>query len=161
MSARLPRWIVVWLLISSALIGWDVAFVLLRPASMPGGALAFLWIPYETYITVDHSYGDLGNGFVWAQAMMSLLELAVLAVGLVLHARRRHAVATLLVFTVSVLTGAKTLLILLIEAVTGGAHVGHNPAADLVLLWLLPNGVWVVMPLVVAWITGRMLLRRG
>ena len=157
---RLPRWIVVWLLISSALISWDVAFVLLRPASMPGGSLAFLWVPYEKYVAVDHSYGDLENGFVWAQAMMSLLELVVLAIGLGLHARRRDAAATLLVFTVSVLTGAKTLLILLIEAVTGGAHVGHNPMSDLVLLWLLPNGVWVVMPLVVAWITGRMLLRR-
>ena len=94
---------------------------------------------------------------------LDYLIIAMLAVAMGLFAlwlsyRRRLALATLLVFTVSALTFAKTVLILLIEVVTGLEHVGHNPLADLVLLYLLPNGVWVVMPAVVAWLTGRRLL---
>jgi hypothetical protein len=110
-------------------------------------------------VTVDLSYGDPGNGFVRAQAIVSVLELAMVAVALWF---RRRPLGVLLVFGASLLTAAKTILILLIEVVTRGEHVGHNPTADLVLLYLLPNGVWVVMPLVVAWWTGRALLyRRG
>jgi hypothetical protein len=62
---------------------------------------------------------------------------------------------------VSALTAAKTLLIFVIELVTGGQHVGHNPLGDLVLLYILPNTVWVVMPIVVAFATGRALLGRA
>jgi hypothetical protein len=155
---RLPRWILVWFALSMPLILWDVSFVLLRPSSMPGGRLAFLWAPYAKYITVDLSYGDLTNGFVWAQALMSCLEVVMVFAALVYSWRGRLPLATLLVFAVSVLTCAKTLLIFLIEAVTHGQHVGHNTTADLVLLYLLPNGVWIVVPALVAWSTGRTLL---
>jgi hypothetical protein len=106
-------------------------------------------------VTVDLSYGDPGNGFVRAQAIMSLLEIAVVAVALWL---RRRPLGVLLVFGVSLLTAAKTMLILLIEVVTRGEHVGHNPTADLVFLYLVPNGVWIVVPLLVAGSTGRTLL---
>jgi hypothetical protein len=155
---RLPRWILVWFAISLPLVVWDVSFVLLRPASMPGGSLSLFWAPYAKYVTVDRSYGDLGNGFVWAQAMMSGAEVAMAIVALWLSLRGRRALGTLLVFSVSLLTCAKTLLILLIEVVTRLEHVGHNPLKDLVLLYLVPNGAWVVMPALVAWATGRMLL---
>jgi len=146
--AVLPRWILVWFAVSVPLILWDVSFVLFRPGW-------FLWAPYDKYVTVDLSYGDPGNGFVRAQAIMSLLEIAVVVVALWL---RRRPLGVLLVFGVSLLTAAKTMLILLIEVVTGGAHVGHNPAADLVLLYLVPNGVWIVVPLLVAKSAGRTLL---
>ena len=146
--AVLPRWILVWFAISVPLIVWDVSFVLFRPDS-------FLWAPYDKYVTVDLGYGDPSNGFVRAQAIMSLVEIAVLLVGLW---QRRHPLGVLLVFGVSLLTAAKTMLILMIEVVTRGEHVGHNPAADLVFLYLVPNGAWIVVPLLVAWSTGRTLL---
>jgi hypothetical protein len=155
---RLPRWIRIWFLISLPVLVWDVTFVLLRPLSMAGGSLSSLWIPYRTYITVDLGYGDLDNGFVWAQAIMTAGEIAIALAALVLDRRRRLASATLLVFTVSVLTAAKTVLILLIELVTGGEHVGHNPLSQLVLMYLVPNGLWVVMPVAAAVVTGRRLL---
>jgi hypothetical protein len=156
----MPRWIVIWFLISLPIVAWDVSFVLLRPLSMPGGSLDVLWIPYEKYLTVDLSYADLDSGFVRAQAIMSCLEVVMAVVALVLAHRRRLAPATLLVFCVSVLTCAKTLLIFLIELVTGFASVGHNAAGDLLLLYVLPNSVWIVMPLLVAWSTGRTLIAR-
>lgn len=155
---KLPLWIRLWCVISSAVVLWDVAFVLLRPMSMAGGSLAFIWVPYQKYVTIDHSYADLENGFVRAQALMSLLEIAVLAAGLAAHRRGANALATLLVFAVSTLTAAKTLLILLIEGVTGLSHVGHNPPSDLVWMYLVPNGIWVVVPLIVAAVAGRRLL---
>lgn len=160
MSARpiLPRWIVIWFAISLPIVLWDVSFVLLRPASMPGGSLSFLWAPYVKYITVDRSYGDVHDGFVWAQAIMSAAEVAMALVGLWFCYRKARALGTLLVFSVSLLTCAKTLLILLIEVVTRLEHVGHNPVSDLVLLYLLPNSVWVVMPALVSWATGRTLI---
>jgi hypothetical protein len=153
---RLPRWILIWFAISLPLVVWDVAFVLLRPASMPGGGLAFLWAPYAKYITIDRSYGDLGNGFVWAQAIMSCVEVAI-AIGAL--AIRRRPVAVLLIFCVSVLTCAKTILILVIALVTRGADLGGS-TSDVILLYLLPNSAWVVMPMLVAWATGRALVSR-
>src|SRR5258705_1023109 len=112
---------------------------------MPGGRLSFLWAPYAKYVTVDLSYGDLGDGFVWAQAIMSGVEIAIGLVGLTMAWRRPRPLATLLVFSVSLLTCAKTVLILVIQLVTGGESVGHNTLSDLVLLYLLPNGAWIVM----------------
>jgi hypothetical protein len=157
-SGRMPRWIWIWFAISIPLVVWDIAFVLLRPRSMPGGSMAFLWAPYAKYVTVDLSYGDLGDGFVWAQAIMSAGEIALALAALAMAWRRPRPLATLLIFSVSLLTCAKTVLILLIQLVTAGESVGHNTLSDLVLLYLLPNGAWVVVPALVAWSTGRSLV---
>lgn len=126
---------------------WDVTFVLARPDS-------FLWAPYDTYTKVDLGYAH-PDGFVRAQAVMSLVEIAVLLVGVAL---RRRPVGVLIVCIVSALTAAKTLLIFLIEIVTNGQGVGHNATSDLVLKYILPNSAWIVVPLVVTYVTGRSLL---
>jgi hypothetical protein len=140
--------VLIWFAISVPLILWDVTFVLARPSF-------FLWAPYKQYVTVDLGYAH-PDGFVRAQAIMSLFEIAVLLVGL---AWRRRPVGVLLVCVVSALTAAKTLLIFLIEVVTHGQGVGHNPTSKLVLMYVLPNAAWVVMPLFVAYVTGRSLVR--
>ena len=154
----LPRWVVIWFALSIPIVIWDVSFVLLRPMSMPGGSLGFLWIPYEKYITVDLSYGDLDNGFVRAQAIMSCIEVAIGIAALIHSARRHLPLATLLAFCASALTCAKTMLIGMIELVTGFEHVGHNTVADVILLYAIPNGLWIVVPLLVVWTTGRRLV---
>lgn len=132
---------------STLLVVWDVTFVLARPD-------VFLWAPYDQYVTIDLGYAN-PDGFVKAQAVMSLLEIAVLVVAVAL---RRRPAGVLLVCLVSALTAAKTILIFLVEIVTGGQGVGHNATGDLVLMYVLPNAAWVVMPLVVAYVTGRSLL---
>jgi hypothetical protein len=157
--SSLPAWVIVWLALSMPLIFWDIGFVLSRPHSMPGGSLAFLWAPYAKYVTVDLGYADVKNGFVIAQALMTCGEAAVTILGLVLSFRAsRRQLAALLVFAGSLLTCTKTLLIFLIEVVTGGEHVGHNPLGDLVLLYVLPNSLWVVVPALASVVTGRQLL---
>lgn len=67
-----------WLLISIPLVLWDTGYVFLRPYSMPGGPLHFLWKPYGLYGQVDFMYGwpeyRAGNGFVGAQSAINLVE---------------------------------------------------------------------------------------
>ena len=40
----------------------------------------------------------------------------------------------------------KTVLYALVEAASGFRHTAHNNAFDLVLLYTLPNGLWIVFP---------------
>ncbi|SVD51188.1 uncharacterized protein METZ01_LOCUS404042, partial [marine metagenome] len=42
----------VWLVLSTLIIEWDISFLLLRPWSLPGESLGFLWAPYTTYLSV-------------------------------------------------------------------------------------------------------------
>ncbi|TKA71666.1 hypothetical protein B0A55_05288 [Friedmanniomyces simplex] len=70
-----------WLAISLPLVIWDTGYVLLRPYSMPGGALhSPLWVPYELYGRVDHVYGwksyDAHNGWTAAQGAFNAVETA-------------------------------------------------------------------------------------
>ncbi|KAF2764857.1 hypothetical protein EJ03DRAFT_320472 [Teratosphaeria nubilosa] len=78
-----------WLLISLPLVTWDMCYVLLRPHSMPGGALHKpLWTPYALYGTVDYVYGlkavEEKNGWTAAQTWVNVVETAVYVVYLVL-----------------------------------------------------------------------------
>ena len=69
----------IWVYLSPLIVLWDVAYVLLRPLSMPGGSIHNpLWIPYKLYGEVDHLYGlpglEKGNGLVSAFAIINFLE---------------------------------------------------------------------------------------
>ncbi|KAF2151006.1 hypothetical protein K461DRAFT_228107 [Myriangium duriaei CBS 260.36] len=69
----------IWLAISLPLVIWDTGYVLLRPYSMPGGALHWpLWVPYELYGRIDHVYGfkawNAGLGFTGAQGTLNAVE---------------------------------------------------------------------------------------
>jgi hypothetical protein len=157
-SPPLPRWIVIWFVVGMSVVAWDVSFVLLRPSSMPGGSLAAFWGPYANYIAVDRSYADVGNAFVSAQAIMSAFEILVGLAALWFNRLRRVGIALLLAFTMSALTGAKTVLLLVIELVSGFESVGHNTVVDAVSMYLVPNLVWVVVPALVVVATGRRLV---
>lgn len=55
--------------------------MLLRPHSMPGGAVHWpLWTPYELYGQVDHFYGwpawESNDGFTGAQGWLNAIETA-------------------------------------------------------------------------------------
>ncbi|KAI5287888.1 hypothetical protein KEM54_005639 [Ascosphaera aggregata] len=70
--------IMLWLFISIPLVLWDTCYIYLRPYSMPGGPLHFLWKPYGLYGEVDFMYGwpeyRAGNGFPAAQSTLNVLE---------------------------------------------------------------------------------------
>ena len=71
--------VLIWHAIGLPLVIWDTGYVLLRPYSMPGGALHWpLWAPYALYGRVDWSYGleawQTGYGWTTAQATVNALE---------------------------------------------------------------------------------------
>ncbi|PSR83020.1 hypothetical protein BD289DRAFT_506797 [Coniella lustricola] len=165
-----------WLAISLPLVVWDTGYVLGRPATMPGGwAHAPIWSPYELYGRVDHMYGfkqwNLGNGFTAAQGFLNAIETALYvaywwtwyrsspsvaaaaaaAAGGTNNARRRiagraAALAVVLGFAASVMTVSKTVLYWLNEYFSGFDNIGHNKPWDLILLWIIPNGAWLIVP---------------
>ncbi|KAK3940214.1 hypothetical protein QBC46DRAFT_314157 [Diplogelasinospora grovesii] len=165
-----------WMAVSLPLVAWDTGYVLLRPASMPGGSLHWpLWTPYALYGEVDHMYGfkqwNAGNGFTAAQGILNLIEtlmyLAYLglwyftarpgpttAKGRRVLTGRPGALAVLLGFSAAVMTVSKTALYWLNEYYSGFDNIGHNNLTDLVLLWIIPNGAWLVFPTLMIYYMG-------
>ncbi|KAL2020019.1 hypothetical protein VTK56DRAFT_8922 [Thermocarpiscus australiensis] len=158
-----------WMAVSLPLVIWDTGYVLLRPHTMPGGSLHWpLWAPYALYGEIDHMYGfkqwNLGNGFTAAQGALNALETALYAayVGIwYFYAQpapeprarrvvtgRAGALAVLLGFSAAVMTVSKTLLYWLNEYYSGFDNIGHNLPWDLIVLWIIPNGAWLVFPTV-------------
>ncbi|KAK3681781.1 hypothetical protein B0T22DRAFT_301476 [Podospora appendiculata] len=154
-----------WLAVSLPLVAWDTGYVLLRPLSMPGGSLHWpLWVPYELYGRVDHGYGfkqwNAGNGFTGAQGALNLVEtvLYLVYLGLWWAGRkdgnlsaqgvggRRGALAVTVAFSAAVMTVSKTVLYWLNEYFSGFDNIGHNSPLDLLFLWIIPNGAWLVFP---------------
>ncbi|KAF3343665.1 hypothetical protein VdG2_07723 [Verticillium dahliae VDG2] len=121
-----------WLAISLPLVAWDTGYVMLRPHSMPGGAWhAPLWTPYELYGRIDGVYGikayEAGDGFTAAQAFLNIVETLMY-----------------LAYLAAVMTLSKTVLYWMKEYYSGFAYIGHNTAPDLIFLWIIPNGAWLV-----------------
>ncbi|KAE9368776.1 hypothetical protein N431DRAFT_470463 [Stipitochalara longipes BDJ] len=162
-----------WLLISIPLVIWDIGFVLLRPLSMTGGSLHWpLWLPYELYMQADYMYSwqaiEEKNGFTAAQGAMNVIETSlyiyylylVYSQGLRLKATRggtkrgllahthvagqSGALAVVIGFATAVMTFSKTLLYGLNEVFSGWKNVGHNEWINLIFLWIIPNGAWLV-----------------
>ncbi|POR32781.1 Uncharacterized protein TPAR_07030 [Tolypocladium paradoxum] len=140
---------------------------------MEGGALHWpLWAPYGLYGRVDHVYGwkafDARNGFTGAQAFLNLVESAMYAAYLWLYfargvpdaARTRTvtgragAVAVLIGFSAAVMTLSKTVLYWMNEYYSGFDNIGHNPFVDIIYLWIIPNGAWLVGSTYMIWSLG-------
>jgi hypothetical protein len=154
----LPRWIVIWLIFSIVVVTWDTGFLFTRPASFPGGSLAWIWIPYAKYMTIDTSYADLDNHFLIAQQIMNLVEIAIGLMALYLNQINKKNAALLCAFSSLLLTGSKTFLIFLLEAISGLEHVGHNSLHDLIVLYLVPNSLWLIIPCAGVFFLGRSLI---
>ncbi len=138
-GSRAPAWVhvpraatLVWLAVSLPLVIWDTGYVLLRPWSMPGGALHWpLWAPYALYGEVDHMYGfkqfDARNGFTGAQGLLNAIETLMYGVYLYVWwaygkptaakygggkgiSGRAGGFAVLVAFSAAVMTVSKTVL---------------------------------------------------
>lgn len=142
-----------WLLISLPLVFWDMGYVFLRPASMPGGSLHNpIWKPYALYGTVDFMYGDKAwnehNGFTAAQSLLNLAESAGYVAYLWVVWRFGQGekrvvpggwggIACLVGFAVSVMTVSKTVLYcecLNLLSLSHQSHLGYP------FRLVLPNG---------------------
>lgn len=136
---------------------------------MPGGwAHSPIWTPYALYGTVDHVYGfkawERHEGFAGAQGMLNLVETVcycvylgmIFQLGETMGSReggtrrvlrgRAGAIAVLVCFAAAVMTLSKTVLYWLNEYYSGFDNIGHNDLQTLILMWIIPNGAWLVAP---------------
>ncbi|KAI1282342.1 hypothetical protein F5Y07DRAFT_237054 [Xylaria sp. FL0933] len=162
-----------WLAVSLPLVIWDCGYVLLRPRTMAGGDLHWpLYIPYALYGEIDHVYGwkafNAGTGFTGAQGFLNVVETVMYGYYALVYLRdavpiaggtkkvvgRKAAIAVLVAFSAAVMTLSKTILYWLCEYFGNYANIGHNSLPDLILLWIIPNGAWLIGPTIMIYELG-------
>ena len=74
----IPKWITLWLVVSSFVVLYDASYILLRPATMRGGPLFPFYSPYDLYIKFDTLYGNLTDSFVVIQSWLNLVEISII-----------------------------------------------------------------------------------
>ncbi|KAK7023141.1 hypothetical protein R3P38DRAFT_2957741 [Favolaschia claudopus] len=156
MTVKTYSWISLWFLITAPVIAWDVGYCFMRPRSMEGGDLHWLWSPYSIYQRV---YGipalEEGDGFTNAQSLMNVLETLLNLFYLYTAHVSAWPPAPLIGFTAASLTLAKTILYWAQEYFCNYCAVGHNSLYDLTVYWLIPNGFWIVVPTLIVWQLGK------
>jgi len=110
-------------------------------------------------MNVDYIYGlsalREGNGFTNAQSMMNVIETLLNITYLYLAHIAQWPPAAIVGFASATMTLAKTALYWLQEYYCGYCAVGHNSFWDLIILWVVPNGLWLVVPAFVVFQLGR------
>ena len=158
---RLPRWIVVWFVITAIIQTYDACYELLGAISHKGGPMAWLWPGHVFYSSFDHRYAGF-DAFGSAQSWANLIEVVVL-VWVLFHARRWSGVVVGLI--VSVATLWKTVIYFLVEASSGlemtRQSIERGDIVGYLMVAILPNLVWIVVPLAVVISLGRQIRRVG
>jgi hypothetical protein len=148
-----PKWVAIWLIVSTLICLWDASFVMFRPDSFD----IMLWAPYADYIRVDKLYGNVDDSFVWSQSVMNIVECGLNIYALLLLRDKKFRAAAVMAVVVSTMTSSKTILYHLMEYACGFCNTAHNDAFTLVMLYFLPNGVWIWVPAFVAFHLGGLL----
>ncbi|KAF8908123.1 hypothetical protein CPB84DRAFT_1959313 [Gymnopilus junonius] len=150
MAVKTHWWISAWFILTVPVIFWDAGYCLLRPRSMKGGDLHWIWAPYALYQEVDYVYGipalERGDGFTNAQSVLNIIETLMNISYVYLAHVSEWPGAPLIGFGAALMTVSKTVLYWLQEYFCGFCAIGHNTLPDLLLLWILPNGLWIVVP---------------
>jgi len=69
------------------------------------------------------------------------------------------AKAVLVAYSAALMTVSKTVLYWLNEYYSGFANIGHNSFPDLLFLWIIPNGAWLVLPSYMIYLSGSEILQ--
>lgn len=64
------------------------------------------------------------------------------------------ALASVVGYSAAVMTVSKTVLYGASEYYSGFDNIGHNSVSDLIFLWIIPNGAWLVLPGYILYVTG-------
>ncbi|KAH0844164.1 hypothetical protein AYO21_02084 [Fonsecaea monophora] len=144
-----------------------------------------IWSLYALYGTVDYVYGwpawDGHVGFTAAQASLNVIETVMYiyylstvlsnGTGGLLNCRSPQgfflgerdkfisgpgvATAVVVLFSAAVMTLSKTILYWLNEYFSNFANIGHNSLYNLVFLWVIPNGLWLIFPAYMIYLLGK------
>ncbi|KAL2847227.1 hypothetical protein BJY01DRAFT_212727 [Aspergillus pseudoustus] len=101
------------------------------------GYLYYLWVVYR-HGTPAPGASSRGGGK--SQSLWSVFT------GERVVAGRTGAIALLAAFSASVMTLSKTILYWVQEYCGGFENIGHNDFWTLFILWIIPNGAWLVFP---------------
>ncbi|KAF9237464.1 hypothetical protein BU15DRAFT_63187 [Melanogaster broomeanus] len=150
MAVKTYTWVTLWFLLTAPVMFWDAGYCLMRPRSMVGGDLHWIWEGYEIYQEIDYLYGpkalEENNGFTGAQALLNLIEtLTNLSYVYLAHVSGWSA-APVVGFAAATMTFWKTALYWLQEVYCGGCAVGHNTFKDLFVFYIFPNMLWTLIP---------------
>lgn len=142
MSA-VPRWIVVWFVVSGLLQSFDLAFITLRPRSLASanGDLASLFdFHNRIYLGLDPSYGDVNATAPLAQVYMNSIEslLALYAIVFLAGARRFAVLGV-----VAAMSFWKTVSYFSFAGLHSWADF-QNP--DFVMYLAAPTSLWIIFP---------------
>lgn len=106
----------------------------------------------DIYIHVDKQYGDLENGFAIAQSWLNLVEVVINIICIFCYMSNRVNLSNILAYGVTIMTFWKTVLYQLTD-VCGGpngfVYTGHNSYDRLIIYYIIPNGVWLVVPFII------------
>ncbi|CZT49222.1 uncharacterized protein RSE6_10033 [Rhynchosporium secalis] len=72
---------------------------------------------------------------------------------------QKGAVAVLVAYSAAVMTFSKTVLYWMNEYYSGFENIGHNSIRDLTLLWIIPNGAWLLLPSYMIYMAGSEILQ--
>ncbi|PPQ99408.1 hypothetical protein CVT24_005395 [Panaeolus cyanescens] len=159
MPVKTHTWISLWFLVTVPVIFWDVGYCFMRPRSMKGGDLHWIWKPYALYQEVDYVYGVRapaeGDGFTNAQSLLNVIE-TLLNISYLYSAHvAQWPPATIIGFGSALMTLSKTVLYWAQEYYCGYCAIGHNDFWSLVFLWIIPNGLWIVVPSFIVYQLGK------
>ncbi|KAF8201348.1 hypothetical protein K438DRAFT_1821861 [Mycena galopus ATCC 62051] len=160
MPVKTHAWVSLWFLLSAPIIAYDVGYCFMRPRSMEGGDLHWIWTPaYSIYQKIDLVYGvpsfERSDGFTNAQSFMNIIETIMNLVYLYTAHVTAWPPASLIGFTAAAMTLAKTTLYWMQEYYCNYCAVGHNSLRNLIQYWIIPNGVWLVVPSFIVWRLGQ------
>lgn len=159
MAVKTHVWISLWFLLTAPVIFWDVSYCFMRPRSMVGGDLHWIWEPYGLYQEIDYVYGveslQRNDGFPNAQSLMNIIETLLNLTYLYFTHVSGATVAPLIGFAAATMTLSKTVLYWVQEFYCGWCATGHNDLGTLLVYWVLPNGLWIVFPSLIVYTLGK------
>jgi len=150
MAVKTHAWITFWFVLTAPVVLWDAGYCFMRPRSMLGGDLHWIWKPYEIYQNIDYVYGtkalEENNGFTNAQSFLNIVETFMSLAYVYLAHISGWSPAPLIGFVTASMTLSKTVLYWAQEYYCGFCAIGHNTVPDLIIYWIIPNGLWIVVP---------------
>ncbi|KAI9435841.1 hypothetical protein H4582DRAFT_2168443 [Lactarius indigo] len=152
-------WISAWFLLSTPVVLWDAFYCLMRPRSMVGGDLHWIWEPYGLYQEIDYIYGikalQENDGFTNAQSFLNLIETALNLLYVYLAHVAKYPAASLVGFASATMTLSKTVLYWAQEYYCNYCATGHNDLKTWIVYYIIPSGFWIVVPTLIVFKLGK------
>ena len=146
----ISKGVAVWLIVSSIIVILDAFFILSRPLAFPGGPYYWFYFPYELYYQHDSLYGPkVDDHFVVIIAWLNLLEVALTFLGLAVYSKecsRAKIKGAMICLVASVFIFWKTVIYMWYD-VAYLSEEALNFSPDSLLLYYLPNSLWILFPI--------------